>query len=167
MASGKSVLGASIAQKLGLPFYDTDEIIETETGKSINYIFEKFGETKFRELEKACIQNLKIIDDFVLSVGGGLPCFNSLIDDLNDLGMTIFLDVDLEHIFKRVKFNRTNRPILKDLKEEALRDYIIELNNKRHLTYKKAKFSIAIRNDSEEETLEKLVNLIYFHQKDL
>jgi shikimate kinase len=167
MASGKTALGASLSQYFGIPFYDTDKQIENQTGKSINEIFEQLGETKFREMEKACIQNLKSEKDFVLSVGGGLPCFNDLMDDLNDLGLTIFLDVDFQQLLKRLESNSQYRPKIKDLKNEEFYQGISALYNTRKSTYKKAKYSLEIQDDGAKESLKKLINLITFHQKDL
>jgi shikimate kinase len=166
MASGKSVLGTMLSQYFGIPFYDTDKQIENQTGKSINDIFEQLGEATFREMEKFCIQNLKDKGDFVISVGGGLPCFNNLMDDLNLLGMTIYLDVDFPLLLERLKVDSQNRPKFKDLKEQQF--YKLKaLYNKRKPVYRKAKYTLKIGDNSENECLDRLIHLVKLHQKDL
>ena len=58
MGSGKSVIGKHLAKEFGLKFYDSDVEIEKITKKSINLIFEEYGESYFREIESKICLNL-------------------------------------------------------------------------------------------------------------
>ena len=58
MASGKSRTGRSLAERLGRPFIDTDNVIVERAGKSINEIFEQDGEAAFRKLEHDVIAEI-------------------------------------------------------------------------------------------------------------
>ena len=59
MGSGKSIIGKDLSKYLNLKFYDTDKEIELKTKKSINEIFEEYGESYFRDIEeKICIELL-------------------------------------------------------------------------------------------------------------
>jgi shikimate kinase len=167
MACGKSLIGRQLSKKIGVPFYDTDEIIEKKLGKTVNEIFIAFGENHFREIEKQCIENLKLPENFVLSVGGGLPCFNNLIYELNNLGSTIFLKVDLEEIYQRLLSSKNNRPLLLNLEDNAIRSYLQELYDQRLNIYSNAQFTMDVTHMNVNETIEHLLkNVNLLPQKD-
>ena len=71
MGSGKTAVGKQLARLLGLKFYDSDVEIERRTGVDIPYIFEKEGETGFREREREVIDSLTQLQDVVIATGGG------------------------------------------------------------------------------------------------
>ena len=58
MGSGKSIIGSKFAKIIKFDFIDTDALIEEKTGKSINQIFDNFGEAYFRELEEKYISKI-------------------------------------------------------------------------------------------------------------
>jgi shikimate kinase len=70
-ASGKSTVGKHVAEALGVPFHDADNIIEARTGKLIREIFSDDGEDAFRAIEKDVVLELLVTDDCVVSLGGG------------------------------------------------------------------------------------------------
>ena len=70
--SGKTTIGRRLADQLWQPFIDVDEQIVAKAGKTIKEIFEQGGESAFRELEEAAVQeSLRSTDDRVVSLGGG------------------------------------------------------------------------------------------------
>jgi shikimate kinase / 3-dehydroquinate synthase len=76
MATGKSTVGALVAQKAGRPFIDLDQAVELEAGASVESLFASQGEAKFRSLERACLT--RILGEAVgapqapvIAVGGG------------------------------------------------------------------------------------------------
>jgi shikimate kinase len=71
MGAGKSTVGRLLAAKLGLPFTDSDQVIEERAGKPIRRIFADAGEPVFRELEHSVIAGLLAGPDAVLALGGG------------------------------------------------------------------------------------------------
>jgi shikimate kinase len=71
MGAGKSTVGRLLAAKLGLPFTDSDEVIEERAGQPIRRIFADAGEPAFRELEHSVIADLLAGPDVVLALGGG------------------------------------------------------------------------------------------------
>ena len=76
MGCGKSVIGAFLAEKLQIPFYDLDQEIEKETQISIAELFQTKGEIYFRKKENEILKTfLAKENDFVLSLGGGTPCY--------------------------------------------------------------------------------------------
>lgn len=78
MGSGKSAVGARVAEALGLTFVDLDQRIEELTGMSIDAIFEQQGEARFRALENASLARALAERRCVVAVGGG-----AVMDDAN------------------------------------------------------------------------------------
>src|SRR6185436_8394699 len=69
--SGKSTVGKRLADRLWQPFVDTDELIVRKAGKTIREIFEKQGEKAFRDLESTIVRDTLMLQEHVISLGGG------------------------------------------------------------------------------------------------
>ena len=97
MGSGKSFWGRSLGHKLGLQFFDLDELVKESAGKAIPEIFAQEGEEKFRLMEK---DNLHLIteshESFVMACGGGTPCYFNNIDYMNQSGITVWINTPME-----------------------------------------------------------------------
>ena len=159
MGVGKTSFGKKIANKLKLPFIDTDELIEQNEGKSINAIFEDSGEEHFRNLEKAMIEHIfqnKQENGLVLSVGGGLPVYNNMIDRLNELGDTVYLQRPAKELFNRLVNAKSKRPLVKKLSESELLDYIEKTLKHREDYYSKAKVVLNREDQKVDLLLERL-----------
>lgn len=101
--SGKSTLGRALADKLRFSFYDLDDLIEEKEGKNIARIFAEKGEGYFRKLESAVLEErLSGTEAFVLATGGGAPCYHENMQRINREGVSVFLDVPLNHILERL-----------------------------------------------------------------
>jgi len=109
---GKSTVGAALAQKLTIDFIDTDVAIESSYGHKISDIFVDKGEEFFRDLEFNVLGQSLMIENCVLSLGGGAPIAQRAQDLLKWANAPIFfLDVSLAVAAPRVGFNR-DRPLL-------------------------------------------------------
>lgn len=110
--SGKSSVGKSLAQRMGVEFADTDTIIEKKCSKSISDIFVESGEPYFREIERTVVLDRLEHGEGVLSLGGGsvldLHAQSALRTSPTPI---VFLDVSLASASPRVGFNR-DRPLL-------------------------------------------------------
>lgn len=109
--SGKSTVGRQLARRLSLPFMDSDHVIEQRLGCSIREFFEREGETPFRDVEAAVIDDLTTGEVGVLSTGGG-----AVIRDENRMRLrmrahVVYLRSSPEEIFRRLRHDR-NRPLL-------------------------------------------------------
>lgn len=108
--AGKSTVGRRVAERLGVPFADSDALIEKRVGKSVSDIFVTDGEAEFRRLEREEIA--QALSDFagVLSLGGG-----AIMDDTTRAALreqrVVWLKVDLSHATQRVGMNSA-RPLL-------------------------------------------------------
>ena len=108
--SGKSTVGAALAELLGLPLHDTDAAVEATQGRTISDIFIEDGEPAFRALERAEVARALAEDDGVLALGGGAPVDPGTEQLL--VGQTVvFLDVGIADASKRVGFDQS-RPLL-------------------------------------------------------
>ncbi len=142
MGSGKSVFGKRLAKRLNIKFFDLDKHIEQNYRMTIPSIFSTFDETVFRNIEK--IELVKILkeDSFVLSCGGGTPCFNNNIDTINDYGLSIYIELDQESLVERLSKSRTKRPLITGLKQEELANKVSELLKIREKNYKQAHITV-------------------------
>src|SRR5260221_14675660 len=102
--SGKTTLGKLLAGKLKLPFIDLDIEIEKSERQTINQIFENRKENYFREVESTMLKEFcNSSESFVMSTGGGAPCFHNNMSLMNNSGKTIFLDVPAKEIGYRLE----------------------------------------------------------------
>jgi shikimate kinase len=141
MGSGKSTLGKKLAELLNYEFIDSDDWIEKKQGKSISTIFLEKSESYFREFEIEFIQHLNLTKPSVISTGGGLPCFNDLMDIIKSKGLVIFLKASSEVILQRLKHEKS-RPLIQNLKENELNTYIKNKLKERGVYYDKAHITI-------------------------
>lgn len=118
--SGKSFWSQQLAQTLSLPAYDLDELIEQHAQDSIPTIFQSKGEAYFRQLEHEVLQQLiESKYDFVLSVGGGTPCFFHNMALMNAKGMSIWLNPPVTIIAHRLwQDGVSKRPLLAEAQNE-------------------------------------------------
>ncbi len=157
MGVGKTHWGRQISRKLNIPFFDLDEVIEQDTGKTIAEIFEQEGEEYFRMKEKEVLYLLtESHDSMVLSCGGGAPCYFNNIDYMNEKGTTVWIDTPFEILLGRLRQNKARRPLLKDLNDEQLKAYIVKKNSDRRIYYERAK----IRTEDNHLQLDDFIKLI-------
>ena len=162
MGAGKTTLGKALADVLTIPFFDTDELIVNRKKSSISSIFLNYGESYFRNLEKETVDQLPKNSSYILAVGGGLPCFNNLMDTLNELGTTIYLKHDVTTLSKRLTNDDEQRPLFAEKSGEALISYIKEKVEEREFVYSKAKLILEETEQTPDEIIRRL-NLL--HQK--
>jgi shikimate kinase len=110
MGAGKTTVGRLLAAKLGLPFTDSDEVIEERAGRPIPRIFAEDGEPAFRDVEHQVIADLLAGPDAVLALGGGAtshPLTRSLLGPVP----VVFLRVSYAEAMSRVGGDQ-GRPLL-------------------------------------------------------
>ena len=144
MGSGKTTIGQLVASNLGIPFRDTDHVIEERAGKSVSDIFLEDGEDEFRILERKVLRDELLSDGTVLALGGGAPISVDAQSALRAIASpVIYLDISLATVAPRIGFNR-DRPLLlhnprgqwQTLMEarrpiyESIADSVIDVNEK-------------------------------------
>lgn len=140
MGAGKTTLGKAFARAMCLTFVDLDWYMEERFHKTVRQLFAERGEDGFRELEKRMLHEVAEFEDVVISVGGGTPCFFDNMETMNAAGETVFLDVDVKVLFRRLKVAKQQRPLLADKTDEELMTFIVEALQKRLPFYTQAKY---------------------------
>lgn len=150
--SGKSTLGKELAAFYNCPFFDLDEEIVTKMGQSISYLFSTLGEASFREIESNTLKDILLKDNsFVLSTGGGTPCFHNNHRLINEYGVSIYIDVPIHILAQRLgKNGGGKRPMFRDLSEDNIVDKISNLLSERSNYYHKAKIKLSGEDISTE-----------------
>jgi len=144
-SSGKSTLGKELARSLGYSFTDMDKLIETREQKSIADIFSSKGEDYFRDLEKKILRTIQPNESTVIATGGGVPCFHDNMEYIKENGISIFLNVDIDDLAKRIyKAQTNNRPLLNIAteSEETIINNIKNLYETRLPFYKQADIQV-------------------------
>jgi len=113
MGTGKTSVGRLVAEQLHFEFLDTDDLIQTRTGRTITDIFAQDGEPAFRALEKQIVGELAARSKTVISTGGGLPTNLENLTALKIHALVVCLWASPEKIWERVR-NQSHRPLLHD-----------------------------------------------------
>ena len=108
--SGKSTVGAALAEALGITVRDTDADVEARAGRSITEIFVDDGEEAFRDLERAAVTAALAEHDGVLALGGG-AILDAEVRKSLAAHRVVYLEVSLRSAAPRVGFDRS-RPLL-------------------------------------------------------
>ncbi len=111
-ASGKSTIGAHLAERTGLAFVDLDELIESSAGMSIPEIFEAEGEQGFRQREKQALQRVAAASNQVVALGGGALLDLSNRKLCEGSGMVLCLQAAYPTLLQRLCFDANQRPLL-------------------------------------------------------
>ena len=142
MGSGKSYWAQQIAEKENIDWMDIDQEIEKETSLSIKEIFAVYGEEYFREKERDALHNLSNYNNIIIATGGGTPCFHNNIQWMNEHGTTIFIDEDVEILAERLKKEKAHRPLIKDLSDAELKNFLSEKLKERFPFYSQAQYHL-------------------------
>jgi shikimate kinase len=141
MASGKSTLGAALADALNCAFMDLDELLEGKLGMPVGAFIEQKGELSFRKAEhEALVSWLEEgPKDTVVALGGGTPVFYDHMALLNESGRTVFLDVSIGELAQRLK-GSTDRPLIKS--QEDLVEFVAKHLFERRPYYSQAQMRV-------------------------
>ena len=118
MGSGKTTTGKILAERLGIPFIDLDHYISEKLGMSITDLFKNKGAVFFRKVEREALLHLGHSDDsFVLSTGGGTPCFGDNLENMKVFPNTIvvYLKLSIPELVTRLEGEMDQRPLLAGL----------------------------------------------------
>ena len=160
MGSGKTTVGQMLADKLGYPFKDLDDFIEDNLLKSIAQVFQDDGEVFFRHKEhELLIDILKTHKDLVLALGGGTPCYSGNMNLVVDHTPNVFfLKMGIPGLVERLKDEKDQRPVIKDVPDEELPDFIGKHLFERNPYYNMAHHTIEADQLSAEEVVEEIIS---------
>ena len=149
--AGKSTLGAMLAGRLEVPFLELDRLIEQESGVALSAIFDLYGQSGFRRLERRCLDHVnERYPRFVLATGGSLVSEPATFERLLTMCFTVWLRATPEEHMLRVIAQGDMRPMADN--REAMSDLkrILEV---REPLYRKADLTIETGGRDVDETL--------------
>src|ERR1700722_16320474 len=162
MGSGKTHWGRQLSAKLGLAFHDLDTVIVEKEKKPVADIFGEKGEEYFRYQEKETLEELvEGKDGFILSCGGGTPCFFNNIEFMKKSGKVIWLNTSIEALQERLLRERKSRPLIREVDERDLGRYIVRKLSERRMDYQQADVTV----NEESITLDELIRLLFQNEK--
>jgi shikimate kinase len=157
MGSGKSTSGRRLARKMNLPFIDVDDAFEEKFRFSIPHFFEQFGEEKFREFESQLLKEIINGNDrVVISTGGGTACHSQNMDLINASGISVYFEMAPASIAHRLKNARKLRPVIMEIQNEDLLDFITEQLSLREAYYKRAHITVKAEDLKLDLLIEKI-----------
>ncbi|MHB8781391.1 MAG: shikimate kinase [Candidatus Geothermincolia bacterium] len=153
MGSGKSEAGRRLAERLGMLFADTDEMVEAKAGIPIAQIFQQQGEGAFREFERDAVRIALAGDAAVVATGGGAVIDEENVGLMRDSGIVFYLEVGPRQVERRTGGD-SSRPLL-DVRER--RAAIERLLEERRPLYERAAHE---RVNTDELAIEQVVEEI-------
>jgi len=164
MGSGKSVIGQELAKKLYFPFIDLDDYIEKQEKLTISEIFSQKGEIHFRKIEHIYLNELLNSDDkFILSLGGGTPCYAGNIDAIlnADKSVSLYLQTSIKVLVERLIEGKTKRPLIANLSDDQINEFVAKHLFERRFYYEQAHKTIKTDSKSLEEIVTEIRMLLH------
>lgn len=163
MGAGKTAIGSALAERLNVPFRDSDAEIVLAANASIAEIFERDGEAFFRERESEVIQRLMTATPAILSTGGGAFLRKENRLTISDKGASVWLRAELELLWQRVK-HKTTRPLLRT---DDPRRTLSEIKDQRDPIYSLADITVDADFDLSIENMTDRVIEALSHRPDI
>jgi shikimate kinase len=111
MGAGKSSVGRALENRTGFPRIDIDELVVKRAGMPIAQIFAVQGESSFRDLETAVLNDIRAGDQAIVVCGGGIVLRDRNIEILKQIGTVVWLEAPADVLLERASRRRT-RPLL-------------------------------------------------------
>ena len=156
MGTGKTTIATSLANRLKMHYVATDDLIEKKEKRTINEIFQKSGESYFRDVESSVIRDVSCMEGLVIDTGGGAVLRDENMLYLKSGGIVICLSADEETVMARTKKYK-HRPLLN---VEDPKRRIRDLLAKRAPFYAKADHAIDTGKFNAKQVVEKIVEIV-------
>lgn len=163
MASGKSTIGKELSKKLYINFIDLDDYISEKENLSISDIFKTKGEIYFRRIEaKYLTEILENEDNFILSLGGGTPCYGENMKKIIDSEATsIYIKGTIVTLVNRLVSEKSKRPLVASLDNEQLTEFVAKHLFERRFFYEQATSTISTDNKTIEDIVTEIRIALY------
>lgn len=153
MGSGKSTVGALLAERLGVSYRDTDADIVAAQGREISDIFVDEGEPYFRDLEREAVRTALAEHDGVLALGGGAILDAGTRERLAGMPV-VYLSMDVEEAVRRVGLGAA-RPLLAVNPRRQWREL---MEARRHLYTEVARVVVATDDKTPDEVADAILH---------
>ncbi|MFY9244106.1 MAG: shikimate kinase [Polaribacter sp.] len=163
MASGKSSIGKRLSKKMSIEFIDLDDYIIEKEKSSILDIFKNKGEIYFRLIENKYLKEILAKNtNFVLSVGGGTPCYANNMEEINQEYVTsIYLEGNLKTLVKRLIKKKSKRPLIASLSDDQIPEFVAKHLFERRFFYDQAKMKVKIDDKSKKKVAKEIKKLLH------
>ena len=156
--AGKSTLGAMLAERLDVPFFELDRLIEQESGVSLSVLFDLYGQSGFRRFERRCLDEvIEHYPRFVLATGGSLVSEPATFERLLTVCYTVWLRASAEDHMQRVIAQGDMRPMAENRESMADLERILTV---REPLYSKADLTIDTSKHRPEQATETMLQAI-------
>ena len=162
MGSGKTTIGKIVANHLNIKFLDLDDYIEQQENLSVGLIFKNRGELYFRKKEREYLSQIFLTEtNFVLSLGGGTPCFGDNMELVNEnTANSFYLNIGINELSERLKLEKNHRPMIAHVKDDEMQEFIGKHLFERSFYYNKAHQKVKGDKNSPTEIAEMIINLL-------
>jgi len=162
MGSGKSTVAKLLSRETGILWYDLDTLIEVKTQLTIPAIFDSKGELFFRKTEHEVLSDvMQSSDSFILSLGGGTPCYSNNLELLNRPEVSTFLlSASIETLLVRLKKQVNTRPLLMEMNDDSAREFIAKHLFERNTFYNQAQYKVDTDNKTPEQIVKEIRNIL-------
>ncbi len=124
MGCGKSTLGRALSRLTGISLIDLDTYIERRFHRTVTELFAERGESGFREIETAMLEEVAAFEDVIVACGGGTPCFGRNMEVMNRSGLTVWLNTPRDVLLRRLIRGKHKRPLIAQKSDEELGAFI-------------------------------------------
>jgi shikimate kinase len=162
MGCGKSTIAKLLAISTSISYLDLDEIIEKQENLSVKNIFSEKGEIYFRKLEHLLLEKLiQNPDSFVLSLGGGTPCYSNNHEFLKSEGViSIYLNASVATLYERLLDSNDQRPLIANKNPEEFKEFIAKNLFDRSFYYNHANHKLNVDGKSVQEILSEIESIL-------
>jgi len=161
MASGKSAVARVLSAISNLEYTDLDTVISQKENMSIQDIFKRKGEIYFRKKESFYLNEiLSQKSDIIVALGGGTTCYGENMELINQKATSFFINTPLKILVNRLLSEKTTRPLVSDLNDSDLMEFVAKHLFERMSFYEKAHYTIAAANKTPEDIASEILKLI-------
>ena len=155
MGCGKTTVGELAAKRLGMDYVDADRYIVEKAGMTISEMFEKYGESYFRDREHEAMKELSGRKNTIVSSGGGALTFQRNVDAVRQAAAIVYINTEYEICYERISKD-PDRPLVKANTKESLK----AMYDHRDGLYRACADAVITNNTTPEESADMLCALI-------
>jgi shikimate kinase len=161
MGSGKSTIAKSLKNVFEINAIDLDDYIVEKESVSVSEIFKSKGEVYFRKQENYYLKELLESEkSFILALGGGTPCYANNIELIKKHSKSFYLKAKIGTLFQRLRLENSSRPLISELNDEKLKEFIAKHLFERVPFYEQANQIITIDEKSVDAIAEEIKALV-------
>lgn len=160
MGSGKSTIGQKLSKIVSMDYVDLDSYIEQKEGISMSELFKTKGEIYFRKIESRYLNEVLQMNNIIVSVGGGTPCYGTNMKAIASVenGISIYLKASIQQLTERLRKEKSSRPLISHLQsDEALTEFIGKHLFERSHFYNQADITIVVDKKSIDDIIKEIV----------